>query len=285
MRTRIALGRAYASAFVATAKVLSGIPRESWLGQQKKRIADSFRPKGKKKVTMLYRTFARVYPVARVVQIGANDGVTDDPLREFLLHGQWSGLLVEPVPYLYDRLRQNYAGRSSLAFANVAIAAQKGTRPFYYLRDGAGDADVPDWHVGLGSFSRDVILKHADVIPDIENRLVIQDVPCYTFEELCRRHDIEAFDVLHIDTEGYDFEILKTIDFEHYRPRLIVYERHHLSAADREACRQMLHGYGYEGLDEGLDTVCINIRDLRAHDAPVLAAWRVLRDTAGYIRA
>ena len=47
------------------------------------------------------------------VQIGANDGrslggtpgVTDDPIFEYVHTYRWSGLLVEPIPYLFDRLR------------------------------------------------------------------------------------------------------------------------------------------------------------------------------------
>lgn len=285
LRARIAAGRIYAASFVAVARALQRIPRESWLGRQKRAIADRFRPRPKKKVRMLYATFARIHPTATFVQIGANDGVMDDPLREFVLASRWRGVLVEPVPYLFERLRQNYSARPGLAFANVAIATQSGRMPFYYLRESSNDAGVPDWHVGLGSFSRDVVLKHADVIPDIESRLVAQEVACCTFDDLCREHGIERLDVLHIDTEGYDFEILKTVDFGKYRPRLVVYERHHLNEATRQACRQYMRSHGYEGIEEGLDAICINIRDLTPVDAPVYAAWQVLRDTAGYIRA
>ena len=131
LRARIAAGHAYAATFVAIARFLAVmIPAHSWLGHQKRRIADLARPRPKKKVTLLYRTFAKVYPAATLVQIGANDGIVDDPLREFLLRGLWRGVLVEPVPYLFERLRRNYSSRPDLAFANVAIASQRGHMPF-----------------------------------------------------------------------------------------------------------------------------------------------------------
>jgi hypothetical protein len=43
---------------------------------------------------------------ATFVQIGSNDGTTGDPLRTFTEANDWSGLLVEPVPYVFARLQR-----------------------------------------------------------------------------------------------------------------------------------------------------------------------------------
>ena len=42
------------------------------------------------------------------IQVGANDGITGDDLRKYILKYQWHGILVEPVPYVFDRLIKNY---------------------------------------------------------------------------------------------------------------------------------------------------------------------------------
>lgn len=285
LRARIAAGRCLMAAFSAAAWALRAIPPESPLGRAKRRIGLRLRPEVRKRVAVLYGVFARAFPEATFVQIGANDGIVDDPLREFVLAQRWRGVLVEPVPYLFERLQRNYAGHPGLQFANVAIAERSGQRPFHYVREAAPRPGQPGWDIGLASFDRDHILRHAAIFPDIESRLATIEVPCCTFDELCRAHGIASLDLLHIDCEGYDFEVLKAIDFTRYRPLLLVYERHHLSAADREACRRYLAGHGYEGLEEGLDAICLDTRNRGAAGEPVRAAWRLLRDTPGYVRA
>ena len=39
-----------------------------------------------------------------VVQVGANDGKTQDPVHPLIMRGGWSGILVEPIPNLFGRL-------------------------------------------------------------------------------------------------------------------------------------------------------------------------------------
>lgn len=67
-------------------------------------------------------------PDAFVVQVGANDGAQGDPLHAlFDRHPGWSGLLIEPVSLVFERLRQNYHNDDRFIFARVAIAADVGT--------------------------------------------------------------------------------------------------------------------------------------------------------------
>ena len=44
-------------------------------------------------------------------------------------------------------------------------------------------------------------------------------------------------DLLQIDTEGFDYEVMKTVPFRHVRPRVIVYEEKILGKRDRSARR------------------------------------------------
>ncbi len=39
------------------------------------------------------------------------------------------------------------------------------------------------------------------------------------------KHNIHGFDILSIDTEGYDFEIIKLIDLKRFHPEVILFER------------------------------------------------------------
>src|SRR5664279_1658362 len=44
------------------------------------------------------------------IGIGANDGVTHDPLYPFVRDFGWRGIMVEPIPEAFAALERNYAG-------------------------------------------------------------------------------------------------------------------------------------------------------------------------------
>src|SRR5262245_12222347 len=63
-------------------------------------------------------------PGVTFVQIGAYDGVAGDPIRSLVLESNgWRGVMVEPQPSAFNRLRRNYSDQASrLTFLNVAIS-------------------------------------------------------------------------------------------------------------------------------------------------------------------
>ena len=126
----------------------------------------------------LLRAFADAYPEARFVEIGSNDGHQHDHLRPFILSRGWRGVMVEPLPYVFERLVRNYEGVAGVALENAAISDRDGTVPFYYPVPPASDERdaLPDWYDGIGSFSREAVLSHAAHIPDIERRVVRAEV-------------------------------------------------------------------------------------------------------------
>lgn len=223
----------------------------------------------------LLQAFAEAHPQAFFVEIGANDGEHADHLRPLILATGWSGIMVEPVPYIFERLRGNYGGLDRIALENAAIADRDGELEFFHVpdADAAERAALPGWYDAIGSFSRDVVLSHEGSIPDIAERIVATQVPSLTFASLLEKHDAPRLDLLLIDTEGYDWEIIKTIDLERQRPRLLIYEHFHLAPGDRSDCRAHLAAHGYELLEEGFDTFCM---DARRQDG-LLHSFRKLR--------
>lgn len=223
----------------------------------------------------LVRAFGHAFPEAVFIEIGANDGEQEDHLHSMITSSRWQGVMVEPVPYVFERLRANYAGVAGVEFANVAITDRDGSLPFYYLAPSEDYASegLPQWYDGIGSFSREAVLDHARLIRDIEQRMVETTVPCLTFESLCAEHELDRIDLLLIDTEGHDFEILKHIDFTQWHPTVVIYEHFHLSPGDRQECRSMLESAGYLTLTEGFDTWCLH----RDAGDDLLHVWRSLR--------
>jgi FkbM family methyltransferase len=231
----------------------------------------------------LLNAFADVYPDAFFVEVGSNDGEQHDHLRPFILSHGWRGIMVEPVPYVFERLRANYGGLDGLALVNVAVADCDGRLPFYYLAPPAEHEReaLPDWYDGVGSFSREAVLGHRHRIADVEHRIVREDVECLSFESLCESHGADRVDLLLIDTEGYDWEILRGIDFERRHPRLVIYEHFHLDAGVRAAARAHLERLGYETMEEGFDTFCLDART----DDSLTRVWRGLRPAVAGVYA
>lgn len=223
----------------------------------------------------LLDAFADRYPEAFFIEVGSNDGEHFDHLRGLIRDRAWRGIMVEPVPYVFERLRANYGNLDRVELENAAIADRDGEMTLYHLREaGAGERErLPSWYDAIGSFSREAVLNHARDIPDIEERLVEIEVPCLTFDSLCAKHGAERVDLLVVDTEGYDYELLRSIDLAAHHPRLLVYEHFHLSPEDRRACRAHLEAHGYETIEEGFDTFCL---DTSAED-DLTRVWAGLR--------
>lgn len=81
----------------------------------------------------ILESFSKATKQVNFIQIGCCDGVTGDPLHDLILKNQWSGILIEPVQYLFERLKANYQECNNLIFCNVAISNEDGFRDLWYL--------------------------------------------------------------------------------------------------------------------------------------------------------
>jgi FkbM family methyltransferase len=177
------------------------------------------------------------------VQIGANDGVIYDPIFPYVQRSNWRGVLVEPVRAYFDRLKENYQGNDRLVFENVAISDRKETRDFYRVREDV--PFLPQWCNGLGTFDLDVLMTHKWAIPDLERYVVKEKIECIAFSDLIEKHQIEKIDLLLVDTEGYDYEILRQIDFETMAPAILLYEHQYMHKQQRRLVEKELNVRGY----------------------------------------
>lgn len=196
------------------------------------------------------------------IQVGANDGVRGDPLRQLILENEhWKGVFVEPLVQYFQLLKQNYQDSPRFVFENVAIAAEQGHREIYYVSKDAeavfGD-ELPSWFYGLGSFEKRHILSQLAVLGDkIEPYIVAEEIEAVPLQMLLDRNNVTNLDVLSIDTEGYDYQVLAQLDFDRYQPTVVLFEHKHLSNNDRARANALLTGRGYEYTEFGGDTLAI----------------------------
>ena len=184
------------------------------------------------------------------LQIGANDGVGDDPLREHVRSGAWQGILLEPQALPFARLLDNYADVEGLRFVNAAVAAQSGTRRLYVLQDQEGV--TIDSMSGTASFRAETLRSPREKLDIPGSRIGSVEVESTTFSEVLR--DVRYLDLLQIDAEGYDLELLKLFDFDRIRPAIVRFEHRHLDRLELDEAFELLACHGYRMVCEEYDT-------------------------------
>lgn len=193
-----------------------------------------------------------------VVKVGANDGLTGDPFgRLFVDDSRWCGLLIEPVPAIAARLRENFP-RDRFAVATVAISNSPGVRPFFIVSDDAPHVlpAVPFWWNQLGSFDRQHIVKHlsGSLEPFVESI----DVVTRRLRDVLQQRRVDRVSVLQIDTEGSDLDVLQSLDLDRVRPDVVLVEHSHLSPRDRGLMAELLSRYRYRLSDLGRDWLAVS---------------------------
>ena len=193
------------------------------------------------------RDLMATVPEPFLLQVGAYDGVEYDPVQHLIRRYRWRGLLVEPQPGAFARLVENYADQPQLRFEDAALAARDGSTTLYMPAavDGSPAASV------LASFDEHTLRKH------IGNNAPIHtvEVPTLTVPSLLARHGVAQVNILQVDTEGFDYEVVRMVLAAGVEPALIRYEHLHLPTAKRLACADLLAGRGYRLHRDGIDTI------------------------------
>lgn len=191
-----------------------------------------------------------------VVQIGANDGINNDPIHKFIRRDKWKGILLEPQKYVFDKyLEPLYRNTNGITVLNAALDQVDGFKPIYKLA-----VSNSRWATGLTSFNRKVlemavesgsvdIQARKEGVPLPENKddyISEEQVMCISTASLLKQYNIEKIDWLQIDTEGFDFEVIKMFRIEETKPTVISYENMHLSEEEKKNCIDHLTRNGYK---------------------------------------
>jgi FkbM family methyltransferase len=144
-----------------------------------------------------------------LVDIGAHDGVCGSNSRAFLEQG-WEGLLVEPMPAVFAKLRENCASLPRAVCRQAACSDRSGRATLRIGTDGP-----------LGQMSS--LSPDPEIAPNLSPDTV--EVDALTLPELLAQHAIpDLFGILLVDTEGWDLTVLRSLAACHSRPEIIVTE-------------------------------------------------------------
>ena len=188
------------------------------------------------------------------VQIGANDGVSSDPIYRFVTDTKVAGVVVEPVRDVYAKLVENYCRFPEVRPVNLAIHKTDKTAHIYRVSTEAGER-LGCWSRGIASFHQD----HHKLTGTPAASVEAEEVSCVSLSELFQQCKVHLLDLLQIDTEGYDSEILNMIPFGEIKPAIIRFE-HGLpdgimSPSVFKECTDLLTAQGYYIITEPYDAV------------------------------
>lgn len=162
------------------------------------------------------------------VQIGVKDG--NDEFNQIARRDKPDRvILVEPNPEHIEAIKKNYSGINYF-IENVAITAtEQGTVKLGYPK-------IED----SGKFS---------LIPmDSWKDLIEIEAQSMTFKSLCEKYNVSHIRFLQIDTEGYDSEIIRSIDFRKIKIDIIKYEVWNHGADCFSKYGEKAKEYGAEGV-------------------------------------
>lgn len=202
-----------------------------------------------------------------VIQIGANDGITNDPIHKFIKRDRWKGVLLEPQPTVYHQyLKKIYQKNEGLHPICAAIGREDGKQKLYKI----GFSEMR-WATGLASFSKEKIeelfengivekncQKFGIKIPiDPSERIGFEMVDVISPKTLMKKYAITKIDLLQIDAEGFDLEVISIFDIPNSKPGSIIFENVNHSKKDLQQCNQMLENHGYRLGKFGRDTLAM----------------------------
>jgi FkbM family methyltransferase len=181
------------------------------------------------------------------VQIGSHDGSSGDPLQPLIdRHPGWRGIMVEPIPETFARLRER---RSDPRFRLVqaAVTDTDGSVMMNLFDiDGLDNTKLPTIEPRVASF-------WAEAYPEVRSSAI--EVPALSFATLTQ--DVDDIDVLHIDTEGHDGKILAQVDFDAWTLSAVLFEHRHLEADERAFTDECLRDHGFRLWSNFWDTLGI----------------------------
>ncbi|MDR1970372.1 MAG: FkbM family methyltransferase [Treponema sp.] len=192
---------------------------------------------------LLAYLYFRGKPSGFYLDVGAHDGRTYSNSYIFEQIG-WKGACVEPLPGVFEKLKEN---RRCDCY-QAALAAQSAAEAVFIHALGVDTLSGLESEMAEGH--EDWIRREGGQVERIKVRVL-------TFPELMAHYpDRRRIDFLSLDVEGAEMSILRTIDFETYDFGLISVECIEEKCREGEELRSFMAGKGYGVLaDLGLDLV------------------------------
>ena len=191
-----------------------------------------------------------------LVVIGAHSGIhIKDLISEY---ANQKVLLVEPVPYNYQILENDYKNNENIFISRNAIFDEAKKDNFYHVKKDSIKKLGKHWASQIGSFDKNHILNHKNKRFDIkDDDIQITEVDFITFQDLVKKYSINSINKLQIDVEGAEYKIMNSIDYNKIKIKNIFFESKHFDGTFTEGeklkeikDKLVLNGYNLKQIDK-----------------------------------
>jgi len=186
----------------------------------------------------------------KFVQVGAHDGVLFDDLYWRVTARRLPGLVLEPLPDLFQRLMANYAEFPEVVPVRCAVHATQREAVLYRV-DPARLGEFEHGTAGIPSFQA----HHHQRSGIPSDAMVAERVPCLPLMAVLEQHGFLDAAYLQVDVEGCDGAVSRMIDYRRFHPALVKFESESLEPADLRDVQDRLRAEGYRLYVEGPDTL------------------------------
>lgn len=209
---------------------------------------------------ILYKNFKKDSSF-NFVQVGANDGKSFDFLYDFVISRNSSGIVIEPVKEYFEELVENYKNFPSIIKINQAVHPTEKSVLIYKL-DSNIQEKYPDWAKGIASINE----NHHHKTGIDSNHIIAEDVQSDHLMNILRSNlqfTRSQFHYFQIDTEGFDYEVLKQLDINQYRPQIIKFEYFNLRTDEKIDSVNFLDERGYLTFADKGDMIAIDLNKIK----------------------
>jgi FkbM family methyltransferase len=178
---------------------------------------------------LLWRTLGHIKN-GFYIDVGANDPEDHSVTKAFYQRG-WYGINIEPLPMHLEKLEQERERDINLG---VAAGASDGELTLY---------DVPEIR-GWASPDPDVAEQHRQ-----EGYTIAElTVAVRRLDGICQQYVDRPIHFLKIDVEGFEAEVLRGMDFQRWRPWVVVVEATlpNSRVTNHESWESLITGQGYQ---------------------------------------
>jgi FkbM family methyltransferase len=136
---------------------------------------------------------------------GAQDGLFQSNTVILERAKNWTGILVEPSPAAYSACLKNRSQEKNIIIHGALVSADYGKPSIM------GDF-----------FGHPMNSIGGKRLNNVGNSVI--EVPAYTMNEILEKYNVEKIDFLSLDVEGFEYWIIKDLNFERWAPTYALIE-------------------------------------------------------------
>ncbi len=187
----------------------------------------------------------------KIIQVGSNDGVTDDYIKSIINKYNLKGILIEPSPDAFKKLKENYSDIRNINFINKALDKKNITKKFYQVDKKFLNSYHKNINV-LSSFSKAHLIKWGIK----SNHIETINVECINWTKIFTDYNFEDVQIVCIDTEGYDHVLVENLISETKARPVIVFEWVNIPNIELKKTFSILKKSNYEFMKFQKDIIC-----------------------------